>query len=32
MYLKLFNEHWVRPLNEERPKQAHLIENNVSYW
>ena len=31
-YLKLFNEHWVRPLNEERPKQAHLIENNVSYW
>jgi hypothetical protein len=32
MYLKLFNEHWVRPLNEERPKHAHLIENNVSYW
>ena len=31
-YLKLFNEHWVRPLNEERPKQAHLIENNTSYW
>jgi hypothetical protein len=31
-YLKLFNEHWIRPVKEERPKQAHLIENNVSYW
>ena len=32
LYLKLFNEHWARPVKEERPKQAHLIENNVSYW
>jgi len=32
LYLKLFNEHWIKPLNEEKPKQAHLIENNVSYW
>ena len=31
-YLKLFNEHWIRPVKEERPKQAHLIANNVSYW
>ena len=32
MYLKLFNEHWVRPLNKEKPRQANLIENDVSYW
>jgi len=31
VYLKLFNEHWTRPLNEETPKQSHLVENN-NYW
>ena len=31
IYLKLFNEHWVRPLDEEKPKNHHLIENSA-YW
>ena len=31
IYLKLFNEHWVRPMNEEKPKHSILVEND-SYW
>jgi len=29
--LKLFNEHWIRPMNEERPENSNLIENGC-YW
>lgn len=28
---KLFNEHWVRPLSEETPKDSQLVENGC-YW
>ena len=31
IYLKLFNEHWVRPMNEEKPKYSNLVEDNT-YW
>ena len=33
-YPSLFNEHWTRPMNEERPKNFHLLEhfNDTSYW
>tara|TARA_Y100000590_G_C15722019_1_gene1013829 strand:+ start:165 stop:1124 length:960 start_codon:yes stop_codon:yes gene_type:complete len=31
IYLKLFNEHWIRPMNEEKPKYSSLVENNT-YW
>ena len=30
-YLNLFNEHWTRPMSEERPKNSHLVENSC-YW
>ena len=30
-YLSLFNEHWTRPINEERPADAYLVENST-YW
>ena len=31
IYLKLFNEHWVRPSNEERPKSHNSLESGA-YW
>ena len=30
-YPGLFNEHWTRPMNEERPKNSHLVEDSC-YW
>ena len=30
-YLTLFNKHWTRPMNEERPKNSHLVEDSC-YW
>ena len=30
-YLNLFNEHWTRPMSEERPENSHLVENSC-YW
>jgi len=30
-YLKLFNEHWTRPTNEEKPQNSKLVENDC-YW
>ena len=31
IYLKFFNEHWVRPMNDEKPKYSNLVEDNT-YW
>ena len=31
IYLKLFNEHWVRPSNEEKPKSHNSLESGA-YW
>ena len=31
VYLKLLNNHWVRPMDSEKPKQSFLVENNT-YW
>ena len=30
-YAKLMNEHWVKPREEEKPKNAHQVENSC-YW
>ena len=30
-YMNLFNEHWVRPGENEKPKNAHIVEN-ACYW
>tara|TARA_B100000965_G_scaffold401209_1_gene424582 strand:+ start:219 stop:1178 length:960 start_codon:yes stop_codon:yes gene_type:complete len=30
-YLKLFNEHWTRPIKKETPQKSHLVENN-NFW
>ena len=30
-YKQLFNEHWTRPMNEEKPENSHLIEDGC-YW
>jgi hypothetical protein len=30
-YLRLFNDHWIRPMNEEKPKYSNLVENDT-YW
>ncbi len=30
-YQALFNEHWVRPLDEEKPKNSEKVEDNC-YW
>jgi hypothetical protein len=30
-YLSLFNEHWVRPAEEERPEGADKVED-ATYW
>lgn len=31
LYMKLFNEHWVKPLETEKPASASLVEN-ACYW
>jgi hypothetical protein len=31
IYPKLFNEHWVRPMDKEKPKHSDLVENST-YW
>ena len=30
-YKQFFNEHWTRPMNEEKPENSHLIEDGC-YW
>jgi hypothetical protein len=30
-YTNLFNQHWVRPAEKEKPKNAHLVES-ACYW
>ena len=30
-YSNLFNEFWVRPTDDERPRHAHIVEN-ACYW
>jgi hypothetical protein len=30
-YQHLFNQHWIRPQSDERPKDAHLLEGGA-YW
>ena len=31
IYMQFMNKHWVRPLESERPKAAHNVEN-ACYW